>query len=77
MIPGAAVCITELEGVRVAISADDVNNNTNVVPVELVSNGIPPLLLVVAKVLIVMEEVAGTTVLLDSMEYEHKYSQGL
>ena len=72
MIPGAGVGITEVEGVRVAVPLegplDDVNNKVDVIPFELVGNGIPPLLLVVAKVLVVMEEVAGTTVLLVSME---------
>ena len=71
MIPGAEIGITKVEGVRVAVPLErplDVVNNM-VIPI---GNGIPPLLLMVAMVLIVMEEVDGTTVLLDSMEYEHK-----
>ena len=37
MIPGAGFGITELEGSRVAVLADDVNNDTMIVPVELYS----------------------------------------
>ena len=78
-IPGGGGGITELKGGRVAVPLerplDDVNNM--VIPVELVSNELPPLLLVVAMVLVVMEEVDGTNVLLVSMEYEHKESRSV
>ena len=50
----------------IAILLDDV-----VIPDELVGKGIPPLL-VVANVAVVMEEVYGTTVLLETIEYKHK-----
>ena len=66
IIPVAAVGIGELEGVMVAVLPDDV-----VIPVELVGNGISPLL-VAANVPVVMEEVAETTVLLETRKYEHK-----
>ena len=64
--PGAAFGITELEGVVVAILPDDV-----VIPVELVGNGIPPLL-GAANVPVFMEEVAEMMALLETGEYEKK-----
>ena len=60
MIP---VGITELEG---AVLPDDV-----VIPVELVGNRIPSLV-VVANVPVVIKEMVDTTVLLETREYRHK-----
>ena len=61
MIPAAPV---GLEGVRIAVTPD--NTIGPVDKLELVGNEIPPLL-VVAEVAVVIEEVAGTTVLLETI----------
>ena len=63
IIPVVAVGI---EGVMVAVPPDDV-----VIPVELVGNGMPPLL-VVTNVPVFTEEMAETTVLLETRKYRHK-----
>ena len=61
MIPAAPV---GLEGVRIAVTPDNMVGLVD--KLELVGNEIPPLLMV-AEVAVAREEVAGTTVLLETV----------